>query len=276
MGKLMSAGLSRLWKDKVFWITAGAMLVFNLVNVFNGIRQAAWEMDEFGYTLDHYCFGFLPMFGTFAGAFISLFLGTEYSDGTLRNKVIIGHTRVKVYFASFLTSYIGSVTLLMTGFLAGMVGAPFLGWMQLEASAILSYLLISLLMAGAWCALFTLIGMLVANKAYSAVFCILFWLGFTFLGSYFYNALFEPETHAGALVTATGIVMGEPTPNPNYIGGFKRQVYEFLSDFFPSSQCIQMSNLEVVHPLRMMLSSLAITATATLCGVLCFRKKDLK
>lgn len=82
--------------------------------------------------------------------------------------------------------------------------------------------------------------------------------------------------YSGAVVTMDGVMMGEPTLNPDYIGGFKRQIYEFLIDYFPSSQSIQMSNLEVVHPIRMMLCSLMITVMATLGGVLSFRRKDLK
>lgn len=131
-------------------------------------------------------------------------------------------------------------------------------------------------MVGAWSAIFTLISLLTTNKAYGVVFCILLWLGLTFLGSYFYNVLSEPEMQSGAIVTMEGITIGEPTLNPNYVSGIKRHVYEFLSDFFPSSQAIQMSNLEAVHQIRMMLCSLGITVMATLGGIMGFRRKDLK
>ena len=70
--------------------------------------------------------------------------------------------------------------------------------------------------------------------------------------------------------------MGEPALNPAYIDGLQRQVYEFLIDFFPSAQAIQMSNLEAIHPVRMMLCSVGITVIITLSGVLGFRRKDLK
>lgn len=276
MRKLISANFSRLWKDKIFWIAVVAMLVFNLVNVLNGCRQATESMSKFGYTLGHYLFGFLPMFGVFIAAFISLFQGTEYSDGTMRNKLIIGHSRIKVYLANFLTNYIASAIVLVTGFFVGMVGVPILGWLEMETTASVGYLVASLLMAGAWCAIFTLISMLTTNKAYAVVLCLILWLGFTFLGSYFYNALSHPEMHSGATVTMDGITIGEPTPNPDYVGGFKRQVYEFLSDFFPSGQAIQMSSLEAAHPIRMMLCSLGIAVMTTLGGVLGFRRKDLK
>lgn len=276
MRKLMSANLFRLWKDKIFWIVVTAILVFNLVNVLNGCRQATESMAEFGYTLDHYCYGFLPMFGVFVAAFISLFQGTEYSDGTMRNKLIIGHSHIKVYLANLLTNYIATAIILLVGFFVGMVGVPILGWLEMETTEVVSYLVASLLMAGAWCAIFTLISMLTTNKAYAVVFCLILWLGFTFLGSYFYNALSHTEMQSGAVVTMEGIVIGEPAPNPDYVGGFKRQVYEFLSDFFPSSQAIQMSDLEAAHPIRMMLCSFGITVMATLSGVLGFCRKDLK
>lgn len=276
MRKLLSANLARLWKDKVFWIAVAAMLVFNLINVLGGVKAAIREGSEFSYTLDYYCYGFLPMFGVVAAAFISLFQGTEYSDGTLRNKLIIGHTRVKLYLANLLTNYVGSLIILMAGFVASVAGIPVLGWLKMGTWATVSYLVISLLMTGAQCALFTFIAMLTTNKAYSAVFCVLFWLGFTFLGSYFYNGLSETEFISDFLVTADGVMMGDSMSNPNYIGGIQRQVYEFLSDFFPSTQAIQMSNLEVAHPLRMMLCSIGITISSSLVGVLRFRKMNLK
>ena len=276
MRKLMSANLSRLWKDRIFWIAVAAMLVFNSVNVLNGCRQATVSMAEFDYILDHYCFGFLPMFGVFIAAFISLFQGTEYSDGTMRNKLIIGYSRIKVYLGNFLTNYIASAIILLVGFFVGMVGIPILGWLEMETTAAVGYLVASFLMAGVWCATFTLVSMLTTNKAYAVVLCILLWLGFTFLGSYFYNVLSEPEMQSGTIVTMDGITIGEPTLNPNYVSGIKRHVYEFLSDFFPSSQAIQKGNLEAAHPIRMMLCSLGIAVMTTLGGVLGFRRKDLK
>ena len=77
----------------------------------------------------------------------------------------------------------------MAGFLAGVAGIPVLGWFEMDSTVLVNYLVISLLMAAAWCAFFTLISTLIANRAYGVVFCLLFWLGFTFLGSYFYNVL---------------------------------------------------------------------------------------
>lgn len=96
MRKLMSANLSRLWKDKIFWIGMLTILACSIVNMRSGCRQATLDMSEFNYTLDHFYFAGMPFIGIFIAAFIGLLLGTEYSDGTMRNKLIVGHTRTNV------------------------------------------------------------------------------------------------------------------------------------------------------------------------------------
>lgn len=276
MQKLMNANMFHLRKNKLFLIIIASMLAFNLVNVLNGVRQIRQAMGEFGYTLDHYFFGFLPLAGVFIGSFISLFQGAEYSDGTLRNKLVVGHTRTHTYLAAFMTNCIAAAAIILAAFLISLVGVPALGWLKIGALELVTYCITSLLMAIVWAALFTALCMLVPNKAYSVAICLLVWLAITFIGSHFYNALCEPEMQTGAIVTANGIQMGEPIPNPEYIGGIKRKVYEYLVDLFPSSQGIAMSNLNAAHLIRMMLNSILLTLVITIAGIAGFKKKDLK
>ena len=72
------------------------ILACSIVNMRSGCRQATLDMSEFNYTLDHFYFAGMPFIGIFIAAFIGLLLGTEYSDGTMRNKLIVGHTRTNV------------------------------------------------------------------------------------------------------------------------------------------------------------------------------------
>lgn len=277
MSKLMSANLSRLRKDKIFWIGMLIMAVFSVVNMLNGCRQATRDMSEFGYALEHYYFSGMPVIGIFIAVFTGLFLGTEYSDGTLRNKLIVGHTRINVYFSNLATTFIASLMMLAVWFIGGLVGIPTLGVWRMGASWLMVYISISVLMIAAMCAIFTLVCMISANKAVTAVLCILLCLGIMLSGSMFYNALSEPEMYSGMVITEEdGIRAGDPTPNPSYVSGAKRTVYEFMVDFIPAGQGIQMADLAVAHPVRMMLSSVFIGITTALCGVLVFRRKDLR
>ena len=276
MRKLMSANLSRLWKDKIFRIGMLTILACSIVNMRSGCRQATLDMSEFNYTLDHFYFAGMPFIGIFIAAFIGLLLGTEYSDGTMRNKLIVGHTRTNVYLANLITTFIASLMMLAAWFIGGLVGIPTLGTWQMGISGLMVYIFISILMVAAMCAIFTPICMISTNKAVTAVFCILLCLGIILSGSMFYNALCEPEMFSGVVVTADGMQIGDPAPNPGYVSGMKRTVYEFMADFIPTGQSIQMADLAVAHPSRMILCSAFIVIMTTLGGVIIFKHKDLK
>ena len=97
MCKLLSANYSRLWRDKIFWICMGTMLVYSVVYMLNGCRQATVDLAEYNYSIDKYYFHFAISIGIFCAVFSSMFFGTEYSDGTIRNKVIVGHTKLNHY-----------------------------------------------------------------------------------------------------------------------------------------------------------------------------------
>ena len=81
---------------------------------------------------------------------------------------------------------------------------------------------------------------------------------------------------SGIIMTAEGMRMSEPSPNPDYIGGNLRNAYEFVLDLLPTGQGILMTNVEIARPLRMGLCSVTITVIMTLCGLILFDKKDLK
>ena len=266
MSRLLSAGYSRLWKNKVFWLEMGAVLVYAVVFMLNGCRQAAAN-GGIGYSLDQFYFHFAVSVGLFGAIFTSLFIGTEYSDGTIRNKFVIGHSRAAVYLSNLLVS--GSAMLLMAGvwMLAALIGVPFLGFWKTGAANLLLYLLIAVLFMAALTALFTLVGMNVSGKAASAVASLLLALGLLLAA----GMLFSSVT-----VTADGMSMTDPMPNPSYVGGMRREVYTFLMDALPTGQGLLMANLSVERPLRMLAASAGIAAAATVGGIFLFRRKDLK
>lgn len=56
-------------------------------------------------------------------------------------------------------------------------------------------------------------------------------------------------------------------------GGFP---YEFLQDFTPGGQTLQLGGLQAEHPAQLALYSGTILLLTTCCGILVFRRKDLK
>lgn len=276
MNKLLSAHFARLRRDKLFWLCMAAILVYAVVFMLNGCRQATLDMTEFGYGLDNYYFHFAISIGAFVAVFSSMFLGTEYSDGTIRNKVIVGHTRTNIYLANLIVTFVAALLMMLVWIVGAMVGIPTLGTWKMGAGQLFTYLLIAVLFVAALSAIFTLINSLSSNKAVTVIVSLLLFLGQLLFANMIYNSLSQPEMTSSIVITANGMDFGEPSPNPNYVSGMTRTLYEFILDFLPTGQGAQMAFLGIANPVRMILSSVFITVSVTLCGTFFFRRKNLK
>ncbi len=131
MVKLLSANFSRLWKDKVFWLEMFVMLVYAVVVVFamNKSVQATPEQMRGNFKLDNYYFNFALSIGAFCALFTSLFFGTEHGDGTLRNKIVMGHTRTTIYLSNLLVSFSATLFIMLVWLIGLMAGIPVLGFL---------------------------------------------------------------------------------------------------------------------------------------------------
>lgn len=94
MSKLLRANMVRLWKNKIFWVG------FTFLTAMGAVQRISIGMDIERHFLDEAFWISALFIGFVLSAFISLFIGTEYEDGTVRNKVISGHTRSEIYFAN--------------------------------------------------------------------------------------------------------------------------------------------------------------------------------
>lgn len=276
MNKLLRSNFSRLWKNKIFWICMGAMFVYAIVYMLNGCRQATMDLSEYQYTIDKYYFHFALLIGFFCTLFSSMFFGTEFSDGTIRNKIIVGHTRENIYLASLITTFTATLLIMSVWLVSALVAVPTLGFWKIGVFRLFLFLLISVMFVLAYSAIFTVINMLSSNKALTVLISILLFLGLLIFASVIYNSLSEPEMISGVQITQNGLEMTEPSPNPNYITGVKRDVYSLIVDFLPTGQGIRLWQLEITNPIRMLVSSLFITVIATAGGLLAFKKKNLK
>ena len=86
MRNLLHANLSRLRRDGTFWF----MLV--LIFACSVGTMLLWGRNV-AESLDHYYFRLSAYMGLYFAIFAALFLNTEYSEGTIRNKLAVGHVR---------------------------------------------------------------------------------------------------------------------------------------------------------------------------------------
>ena len=95
MTKLLSANFLRLKKNKVFW---GGLILMAAWGIFVPVKlhMDAIEMNYADRVEDGF-FACAMFIGIFIAVFCSLFLGTEYNDGTMRNKIIVGGKRCPTF-----------------------------------------------------------------------------------------------------------------------------------------------------------------------------------
>lgn len=274
MSKLLSAGFIRLRKDKIFWI---ALIFMFGAGVFFPVMRYI-DMQKSGYinNIDNGFFACALFIGVVMAVFCSLFIGTEYSDGTIRNKVVIGQKRTSIYLSNLIICALVSVVMCAAFFIAYLcIGIPLLGFFEMDIKQVLLFTLAVFVLAIAFASIFTLISMLNHNKAITAVVCILLAFLLLFAGAQFNKMLNEPETNMGLMMTDNGQEYQE-IPNPNYLEGGERKVVQFLYDFVPGGQALQCVSLEANNITVLPAYSLIIIVLTTGFGVFFFKKTELK
>lgn len=269
---LLRANFSRLWRSRAFWVS---VLVMAAAAVFE--LAVSYPLRQQPGILDNRYMIFALMSGVVLSAFCALFVGTEYSDGTLRNKLAVGHSRAAVYLANLMVCTAAGV-LVCLGYILPMVaaGIPLMGSFTLPASSLLWFTLCAFLMTAALCAVFVMIAMLNQNKAVVAIICIFLAYFLLFLGIYFNSRLTEPAVIPAQEYIENGrILVREAMPNPSYVSGVKRTVYEFFY-MLPGCQAVQLLSTAEACPPRLPLVSLCAILASSAAGLALFRRKDLK
>ena len=275
MAKLLRANLSRLWKSRIFYIGLAFMLLLNVFLVLDG-----WNYGRQGYPepLEDMLFQNCIIIGFVSAVVVGMFLGTEYSDGTIRNKIAVGHTRASIYLANLIVCAAASALLLLIPLALGFgLGSFLLDPLGLPMKVLLLYTCIGLLTTVSFASIYMLVAMLSPSKASGAVLCLVLALVLLFATSAVEGALTEPEMVQDFVMSVDGTPnLGEPHPNPRYVTGTKRAVLEVIYDILPTGQAFQISNNECAHPARLPAFSLLVALVTSAAGALLFRRRDLK
>ncbi len=275
MSRLLQAGFLRIRKNHVF--IGGLVLSFLFtaaVIVNHKIETAPYGSSS---PLDNFLFGGPIAISIILSVLCSLFVGTEYSDGTIRNKLVVGHTRTGIYFSHFLLCTFAAVFMyLLTLIAAFAFGIPLLGLPTIKLPALFLYFVSGLLLCIAYAALFNMISMLCASKSRANIICILTAFFLLLIGVILLQMLDAPKTIQMAELSINGEIILNEAPNPQYLTGIKREIYQFLYELLPGGQVIQLANLGILHPFRTIMLSLSVTALSTVAGSFFFSRKDLK
>lgn len=277
MRKLISANFHRLYKDRFSWCVAGLVVILSLGNILNSARNYE-DLLASGYitTLDDYYFNQAQLIGMFLALFVSSFMGTEFSDGTIRNKLCIGHKRSQILLANFISCSLAALLLVSVWLMVSALGFVLIGPLEMSTSVFIAHIVVALGFAVAFSAFYTVIGSLSSNKAMTIIYTFGIFLLLAIAAAGFYDRLCEPEMNTGMMLVGKELVEMEPIPNPLYLSGKIRTMWECAMEFLPTGQALLLSDASIEYPVRALLFSVAFTGLTLLVGSVLFRRKDIK
>lgn len=279
MSKLIYANLVRMIRSKIFWVseiflTGYSIFVYamGMINVRNNSL-----MINRGWTI--YFFNEMLFIHVVMAIFIPFFIGVEYSDGTIRNKIAVGHTRMDIYLANVIVCYAAGLLQFITYSIVSVLSALFfIGPYALTSMGHIPWRVCSsLFIILAYTAAFLLIAMLDANKARAVVTELVLAFVFVMLTTQIWGDLQEPELTNRVVMSETGeMVLEENIPNTKYVGGTKRVVYEWIDAFLPEDQAMYVIDSESAFSMKTPLCLLGESVVLIGAGIYLFQKKDIK
>lgn len=277
MSKLIHAGIRRMWYAKVFRI----LMVISFGYGVGMQILMFWKTKSSGehMAIDATFFLVIMFAGIVLAIFDSLFVGIEYSNGTIRNKLMVGHTKTKIYLCNLIICILAGILSLISytiGYF--LLGIPMFGFnFCMGASRIFSNLGLVVLLCFAYSAIFLLITVLIQNKSVAAVVALLVAFFFLFSGVYIHNRLSEPQYYTEYVQNGSEQELRE-VPNKSYLKGTKRKVYLTLKEILPGGQAMSIVDLKKsdAENWRYASYSLLHVVIYTGAGIAISRKMDIK
>ncbi len=237
MSKLLRAGIRRYLMDVTFWM---CMISTILIAKLTAEQTPTLGFDEMYIYL---------MFGLFI-VLISWNIGKEHEEGTFRNKIIAGHSKVKIFISEMLLAWMAILVLFVTYSLVYMQGTKYI--LDIMPTEIMVKLYIGFMLANiAMVSLIVTITTLLSSRGMSAIINIVFLVGVLIaiqevepiIQSVEYEIVAEGEfidfTYTDGTV-GRKYVIKEGTEkkiyNPDYVGGWPRLGYELFYNSMPACQ----------------------------------------
>lgn len=284
MIKLLSAEFVRLWKSMVFKLSllfSAGMSAFMVFARWYDVKMDSeyYAQRDISYrNADGLIFGAGIYLFLAIAVLVAIFIGTEYSDGTIRNKLIVGHIHRNIYLSKFVVCVAATTIVCILNVAVTLaLGMLFINGTTLSVREILFYTGVELLAMWVLSAIFLMISMSIHNKAIGSVVCLLLTIAMFMTALTVYNRLEATEYYTYYEITETdGVPEAHTEKNPHYLTGTKRKVYEFINDFLPASQLSQVAQNDVKHIDRIIIyDGLMLVITAGV-GIMIFKKRNLK
>ena len=277
MIRLLNAGFTRLRKNKVFW----TFLVFSIgLALFMCYTQ--WlDVNKYGKVIEveQLMLNYSTVIGMAIAIFTSIFLGIEYFDGTLRNKISIGHNRTNIYLSNLvIVSLVSLMAYIIFLVVIVILGIPLFGKITMSLTVLFKLIGCIFITIVTYSSIFTFITMLITNQTISTIINIVLTVGLMIGALTCFSILSETEyVQKGQITNAETMEFKYiEEPNPFYPSENARKLYQFLADINPACQMYQIAGRIKPNLAKISLYSLANIVIFTGIGLRLFKKKELK
>lgn len=277
MSNLFRAGMLRLKKNRMFWMCMFAVAAYDAFACIVDYRQM--RQYDMVYRLDDLLYLYVVPLGILIATVLGMFWGTEYSEGTIRNKIISGKTRAQIYLSGWLVSMLAAIFIYLMGLLGTCAfGIPLFGFAKSSILQLVCMESVGILASMAYASIFYAIAMVCQSKAHTVLICELLAFILLFAGIFLMQKLSAPAMIDAAELSASGEVRIVQEVNPGYLSGMKREVYAFFFDLLPSGQTMQLMediNGEV-NVVRMIALAVIDSIASSAVGMYLFCRRDIK
>lgn len=285
MNKLLKAEFYRLKKEKVFWlliIITCVLAPFALYKYFGNSGII---------TLDRIMVEYLYMyFGIFVAFFVSMFVGKEYTEGFVRNKIVVGHKRSNIYLVNLITCIaVGLIANIIYIGIVFLAGTKIFGELQeLNLFQIITY---SSLIIVVYCTIYNFITMLCKDASISIITCVIIFV-IMFVAMMFVSTklMEKPYTKITHYKENGEIEFIDKKINPNYPSETTIKIYKVINYLLPTGQAsiLQNASAEKIAPdeyeinqTKQYLSEMPFYAVSeivllNILGILIFKRQELK
>lgn len=267
----------RLRKSRLFWWTVilTALTTAGLV-LFESSAMSAVFPD---YELEIIALSGAPFVQMVIAAVIVLFLGTDNSHKTIRNKLIVGSRRGEIYSANVLTGMIIGCAVNAAWLVGGLSGVPTLGFWHMEPAEAFMYIGMSFVSTVSLCSVAALFAMMIRSRSAAVVAAIAALFVLLTGSSSAYQRLSNNKEDVSANIV-DGEFVFELVENPYYVDGAMRAAFELALNANPMGISVTLSNRELgnrdySNPAACLVGAAFVTIFVSSLGAAMFGRRDL-
>lgn len=270
MIRLLKTGLFRLKKEVLFWLFI--FLTIGLAG-YGLIKCSSVESVSFDNVVNE----FIMYIGLFIAIFVSIFVGKEYSQGIIRNKIIVGHSRISIFLSNLIISI--AVSILCEAIYLVIVislGTYLFGQLQITSSQFLLSMVDTILIIISFCSIFNFVTMICSDITVSTAICMVLFIAMFIAQAALSLTAFSTKYSTNTTFDENGEIITIQEPDPNYPGDEKVKQARILYLLIPQGQAMEVGSDDFEVLSQMPIYSIIVISIVNFLGIYIFCKKDLK